>query len=865
MSNSLFGRDRELRLIDEMLQSGGSRRTGFYARLYGEPGIGKTALLRHAVAAARENAWLSVSVACHPLRRNRRFGGTREIARGLLQALDPEHSQRYTSGLEPLLALLDPKAAPSDAAAFEIGLIRLLDGILADHAVFLALDDCQWLDRDSDAAIAYVYETLSDRSLGILRTERKQPGTVSLMESTSRLAFVTLDKLDRDAGRALVASVFPDADDAVVAGILEHGSGIPFDIVAIASQARRDGIVSRDEVSESLGAAISSQLAVLDIAERDFLEICSLLREPLDLEVLGQLFGGPQLEAVLSKTVGRYLVQRDGTLLFRHAKIADAVRSSLEVPLPQHRRILDALLAIEQPNLEVLERIVIHAQACGERSIARRFAARVAEEAFEGGQWRLASDFYSNALKEGDPDEQSYVVFFRKYTGALRIADFDAEAADVLRDAIRRAERNRLDVPIGRLAASLVATLCNLEDFDHALATYDLYLQRAKTGEERMELMATAAHVYAQLLAVPQFNEIAGVLRSEEMGATPIVLGTLAQAEALMLSRLGDHRGAHRMLDTLAVLVQAERSVLEHGLPMTRAWVAMQHSGCQLSAAQLEPALRGNFGIGPSAGDHYFAMLLDFAGGHWDAALQKFRDVNLDRLSAQWRAVLLAVPAAIATFSPIADEAVRTVPALLRDEIRRGHRPSITQLAAWWAAGAARRGEPLDPSIAEYVRAAVERPVGLFSVGLLPIAFAMYGDAARDRSVLETLADEATRPRSRWLTAHDMLARGHARQSLGNSDARGLLRASKDRFKELSAGFFAALAGSYADALETEDVRLFEGLGISIGSRGRPATRRPRTSRSIPTSRELDVARLISEGASNRQVAETLFLSERTV
>jgi DNA-binding NarL/FixJ family response regulator len=869
MGAPFFGRDAELEVVKNRLHASAESNTAFELSIYGEEGIGKTTLLRQSIAAAESGGWLAVYVPRHPVQENRAFSGVTDVLAAIQRSLG-SHAGRYISGLEGVLSPIhlaskvstaSTQERPIGPATYETALSRLLDGVLVDRGVLIAIDDSQWLDRDSDVALAYAFSLLQGRSFGIVRAERRTRESVGIRHARTA---IVLDPVTEQAGRRIVLDLVPAAQSDVVDAILAHSRGIPFDIVALASQVKQDAVTSTEGIAKSIVVAMAANFSTLDPRTQDFLQICTLLSEPLEVETLARLFPSPTLENFVAASKGRYLVERDGALMFRHAKIAEAVRATIEVALPQRKRILNTLLSIEQPSLETLDQIVSLAQACGDGALARSAAARMGHEAWESGKWQIASNGFARALTFGDPEGANYISFFRRYTGSLRVSDRGEEAIEVYLTAIRRAEQKRMNIPVGRLAAGLSATLCDLEDYRRALATCAFYLERAEDPLEQMELLLATAYAHAHSFNIREFDEIARKLRADGTRATTMVLGTLACAEAIIAARLGEDARARRMLDALSVYVQAERSALEHGLPHVRAYVETHHSGWQVSAPQLRALLQGNFGVGPRAGDHYLAVLLDFVTGKWEAALQKLHDLNMERLTPGDRAALLSVPAAMAAFSGLADSMIIAVPDLLRQEMKHGFRPSVMHLAVWWAAGAARRAKPVDPEIAQYLRSHWPTADDL-SIGLQPIAVALHADNAGERALLELIAASADTPASNWLKAQRLFAKGYAKRAVGDPQACVMLTDSAAQLRILGAPFLAALASSYAGTASSEDLNLLFSLGVAPPGSKSPGKRSRVASKLGPTARELDIARFVADGLSNRQIAEHLVLSERTV
>jgi DNA-binding CsgD family transcriptional regulator len=145
---------------------------------------------------------------------------------------------------------------------------------------------------------------------------------------------------------------------------------------------------------------------------------------------------------------------------------------------------------------------------------------------------------------------------------------------------------------------------------------------------------------------------------------------------------------------------------------------------------------------------------------------------------------------------------------------------------------------------------------------------------AEARSAASELADVATSLESPMLTAAASRAAGWVR--LAEDDARGALvdlRRASDSFRELDAPYEvartasligkarAALGDVEGAALEFETARAtYQRLGARPDLAQVPGQTTP-----VLTAREIEVLRLVAQGATNRSIGTALGLSERTV
>src|SRR4051812_47681893 len=195
MPGSLRGREEELRTLERLLEAVRAGQSRALV-LRGEPGIGKTALLEHAVEAA----------ANFRVARAAGVESEMELAFAALQQL-----------CAPMLDLLDHLPAPQrDALGVAFGLHagdppdRFLVGLAAlslfsevadEQPLLCVIDDSQWLDRASAQALAFVARRLLAESVAVVFATREPS------EEFSGLPELRVEGLSSSDARALLDSV----------------------------------------------------------------------------------------------------------------------------------------------------------------------------------------------------------------------------------------------------------------------------------------------------------------------------------------------------------------------------------------------------------------------------------------------------------------------------------------------------------------------------------------------------------------------------------------------------------------------------------------------------------------------------------
>ncbi len=193
---SLVGRAAECAALDGVLSAARSG-TGSALVLYGEAGIGKTALLDHAVAAARDFRVLPVVGVESEM----------ELAFAALHQLCAPLAD-HTGALPPpqraALEIAFGTAAGPAPDRFVLGLavLNLLSAAAEQQPVLCVVDDVQWLDRASERVLGFVARRLVAERIAVLFAGRRRE------RDLDRLPGLEVTGLDDASARALVAPVF---------------------------------------------------------------------------------------------------------------------------------------------------------------------------------------------------------------------------------------------------------------------------------------------------------------------------------------------------------------------------------------------------------------------------------------------------------------------------------------------------------------------------------------------------------------------------------------------------------------------------------------------------------------------------------
>ncbi len=171
---ALLEREQELAVIEGLMQRAQANDSAV-ALVEGPAGIGKSRLLRELRERALDAGLRTLAARGSDLERGLPFGVVRQLFEPALA--DPDHKRRWLSGSAVAAArVFDPAAVgnPFDDAGFSVlyGLSWLTTNIAADGPLLIAIDDLQWADRASLRFLAYLIRRLEGVGVLVAATVR---------------------------------------------------------------------------------------------------------------------------------------------------------------------------------------------------------------------------------------------------------------------------------------------------------------------------------------------------------------------------------------------------------------------------------------------------------------------------------------------------------------------------------------------------------------------------------------------------------------------------------------------------------------------------------------------------------------------
>jgi DNA-binding CsgD family transcriptional regulator len=380
-STTIRGRDAELSAMGELfdrLRSG----SGAVLLVEGAAGMGKSRLIGEGVRMARRVGFRVGLGAAEPSE------SVAELA-PLLRAL--------FDGSEPLLdraGLSTVRAAPEQRYWRLQDLESLLERAALDGPLVIFLDDLQWVDSGTLAALRALPSRLASLPIGWVVAMRPDHGAGQLQRAIEYLAGEGADRLVlQPLSEAAVAQVTSEVtqgepDEALVRMAREAG-GNPFLLVELLEGLRQEGLVRVDSgrttltehrLPQRVSASMRERLARMSEMARQVATVAGSLGRTFSASELSEMLGFPpallltSIEVLIEAGIVR---ERGYELAFQHDLVREAVRGACapSVRRALDRQAADVMLARGALPVEVAIQLAASAEPGDEVAITTLLAA----------------------------------------------------------------------------------------------------------------------------------------------------------------------------------------------------------------------------------------------------------------------------------------------------------------------------------------------------------------------------------------------------------------------------------------------------------------------------------------------------------
>ena len=202
-----MGRCVELGAVSELLSS--ARVEPSRLLLEGAPGIGKTTVWSAALELAREQGFHVLSTRPTASESVLAYASLADVLAGVDAAYRAELPAPQQRALDRVLLRTNVEGAATDPRAVAAGFLSVLELLAERSPVLLAVDDMQWLDSSSEAALTFAVRRLSGHVafLGAVRVEQVGPssGPAIRLDESEQVRRVRLFPFDLAGTRAVVS------------------------------------------------------------------------------------------------------------------------------------------------------------------------------------------------------------------------------------------------------------------------------------------------------------------------------------------------------------------------------------------------------------------------------------------------------------------------------------------------------------------------------------------------------------------------------------------------------------------------------------------------------------------------------------
>jgi DNA-binding CsgD family transcriptional regulator len=883
----LFGRTGELEILGRLIANARSGRSAVLV-VRGEPGIGKTELLRHLIAEA--SGFGVARVAGVESEMELPFAGLHQLCAPMLDRLG-SLAEPQRRGLSVAFGLASGESP--DRFLVALATLSLMAEAAEEQPILCVVDDAQWLDQASAQVLGFVGRRLLAEPVALVFAVRTPaPGDPSA-DHLAGLPELRLGGLDEQSARALLATVIlGPLDESVRARILEETHGHPLALLELyRGRSAADlaggfalpdaGDLPRrieDQYAARLGELPAGVQRLVLLAAADPVGDPALIFRAA--QVLGLDTGTVNLAAASD------LLEFGANVRFRHPLVRSAAYRAAAAD--DRRSVHAALAAVTDPLADPDRRAwhLAHATAGPDEAVAEELISSAGRAMRRGGV-AAAAAFWERAVAltpdAGERTSRALTAAEAKYAAG------DFEAAQALLVTAEVGPLGELDeARVQRMRAQVAFALRRGGDAPPLMLRAAQRLQSLDAELARQTyLEALVAAIYAGRLAHGQdARQVARAARS----ATVPPSGPLPHSQLLI------HGLAVRLADGYVAAAPTLKEALRRyrAQPHELDWLSVSYNivamdlwddeaWLELAASQLRLArANGTLSWLPFTLD-YLAEIHVQAGELSKAAALLMERERVDPGTRE--ATLPYVPLLLAAW--------------------RGDEPGAAGLAEEMTRGASDRGEGSALTYTDYARAVLYNGLGNYGpaaeaahnacavdeIAISPWALYELVEAAarsdqheRARAAADQLSQLAAASASNW--ARGAAARSRALVTAGRTAEEAYREAIELLGRTRMATHLARARLVYGEWLRREKRRsdardqlrsafdAFAAMGAEafaerarreLLATGEKVRKRSDDTRTDLTPQEEEIAQLARDGRTNQEIAAQLFIGRRTV
>jgi DNA-binding CsgD family transcriptional regulator len=382
VSAGLVTRPAEFRAVAEFLLSAAAQVSGLV--IEGEPGIGKTTLWLAAQDDARAQGFEVLSARVGEAESVLAYAAVADLLGDLDPAILAQLPDRQRLAVDRVLLRTSTEDQATDQRVVAAAFGSVFDRLAAASPVLIAIDDAQWLDRSSQAVVAFAARRFRGR-VGVLATERSDPdsGKASSWLQLARpdsIKRVRVGPLSLGGLHALIsARIGRSFSRPTMVRIAEISGGNPFYALELARAIHVGSARAQPSLPGTLAELMRLRIGSLEGQAGEVLLAAASAANPT-VELLAQVVGTTEEEAVelLDEAESKGIVVIDGNRVrFSHPLLARSVYTDAS---PARRRAMHRALSeiVVLPELQARHMALAAARADAETLKALDTAADAA-------------------------------------------------------------------------------------------------------------------------------------------------------------------------------------------------------------------------------------------------------------------------------------------------------------------------------------------------------------------------------------------------------------------------------------------------------------------------------------------------------
>jgi DNA-binding CsgD family transcriptional regulator/tetratricopeptide (TPR) repeat protein len=453
----ILEREVERGLAAELVRKA-SQGSGATAVVEGPAGVGKTTVLRLFADAADAAGMRTLSARAVPVEQSEAWAGVQRLFDRVVQQADAAELETLLSGAAvnataPLglelggVSVLDPFTCVH-------GLYWLVANLTNDGPLMIVVDDIQWLDAPSARWLAHMASRSDDLPLVLAVARRTgEPGpAIAVLDELEAPSLIRVrpQLLSERGSEAVITARLSGAISAEIAlACHEATGGNPFLLSELCTSIGERGAADLDPGAiaafgpEGVTQSLRGRLTRLGPNAAAIAAVLSVLGETAEVAAAGEMAGIPIDDAAqaVDALIDAHILESASPLTFSHPVLQAALYESVE--RNERSRLHREVAARLHEQAAGLERVASHLLRCdpaGDEWVVERLE-EAAAAASERGALELAADYLRRALTEPPSGEDGVRLRFRH--ALARLGQGDRAIADLTRAVLATPDEER--------------------------------------------------------------------------------------------------------------------------------------------------------------------------------------------------------------------------------------------------------------------------------------------------------------------------------------------------------------------------------------------------------------------------------------